>query len=177
MEIQMTTQKPDITMSLNGKLKVTFEVDKGKLDAIQGLPDKVLDMTIKDHREKRSLDANAYCFVLIGKLAEKLGIPKDEVYRNAIREISSNYITACYQDKDIEQLKATWERNGLGWQVETFPSKVKGCTNVNMYYGSSVFDSKQMSQLLDGIIEDCKAVGIETRTPQEIEDLKSLWKQ
>ena len=34
---------------------------------------------IKEYRQKRSLDSNAYCWVLLGKLQDKLHIPKEEI--------------------------------------------------------------------------------------------------
>ena len=70
-----------------------------------------------------------------------------------------------------------YKRQGLGWQVETLESKLKGCTNVVLYYGSSSYDTKQMSMLIDNIVQDCKALGIETMTPRELQALKDGWKQ
>ena len=49
------------------------------------------------------------------------------------------------------------------------------CTNVVLYYGSSTFDQKQMGVLLDLIIADCKQVGVEYLTPEELERLKGEW--
>jgi hypothetical protein len=56
-------------------------------------------------------------------------------------------------------------------------SKIDGCTNVILYYGSSVYDTKQMSLLLENLIQDCKALGIQTETPEMIAKMKSLWKE
>ena len=66
-------------------------------------------------------------------------------------------------------------RNGIGWQTERFPSKLPGCVNVILYYGSSTYDSAQMSVLIDRIVEECKLQNIPTATPDEIENMKSLW--
>ncbi len=138
--------------------------------------DKKYVIEVKQFKNKRSLDANAYCWVLIGKLAEKTGIKKSDIYRNAIREIGGNSETVCVQDKAVDKLVKGWECHGLGWQTETSKSKLDGCTNVTLYYGSSIYDTKQMSQLIDSIVQDCKAVGIETMTPQELQRLKDEWK-
>lgn len=131
---------------------------------------------VKQHREKRSLDANAYCWVLIDKLADKTGISKSEIYRNAIREISGNNEIVCVQSKAVEKLCMCWENHGLGWQTEAAESKLDGCTNVILYSGSSTYNTKQMSQLIDNIVQDCKAVGIETIPPNELQALKDGWK-
>lgn len=126
-------------------------------------------------QEKRSLDANAYCFVLIGKIAEKTGVPKDEVYREAVRNLGGNYDTVCIQNKAADALCEGWSHNGLGWIAERFPSKIDGCVNVNLYYGSSTYDTKTMSRLIDNIVQDAKALGIETMTPAELMRLQEEW--
>lgn len=55
------------------------------------------------------------------------------------------------------------------------PSKLKGCNNLILYYGSSTYNTEQMSRLIDNIVQDCKAVGIETMTPAELAALKDAW--
>lgn len=130
---------------------------------------------IEPKRKKRSLDANAYFFVLSDKLSEKLNIPKEEIYRNCIKDIGGVSETVCVRNEAVQKLCEGWKHNGLGWQTDTFPSKIKGCTNVILYYGSSTYDTEQMSRLINNIVEDCKAQGIETRTPDEIANMLSLW--
>lgn len=130
---------------------------------------------IERRRKKRSLDANAYFFVLADKLAEKVNIPKTEIYRNYIKEIGGVSEIVCVKNNAVEKLCKGWERNGLGWQTDTTPSKIKGCTNVILYYGSSTYDTEQMSRLINLVVEDCKIQGIETKTPDEIANMLSLW--
>ena len=130
------------------------------------------DYTITKAKKKRSLDANAYFFVLADKIAAATGIPKTEVYRHAIKEIGGNSDTVCVMEKAADALCDGWERNGLGWQTERLPSKIKGCVNVVLYYGSSTYDQQTMKRLIDNVIQDAKALGIETMTPQELERLK-----
>lgn len=161
-----------------GKMLFTFAINEmqAAIKCYEELKDiEKLSFKIGKYKEKRSLDANAYCFVLIGKLAEKLNIPKEEVYRRAIKQIGGNYDVVCVVDKAVDKLCESWKRNGLGWQTDTMPSKIAGCTNVILYYGSSTYDTEQMSRLIDNIVQDCKAVGIDTRTPEEIANLLSLW--
>lgn len=134
-----------------------------------------LSIKIGKYREKRSNDANAYCWVLIGKLAEKLNIPKDEIYRDAIKQIGGNYEVVCTLDTAVDKLCSSWRRNGLGWQTDTMPSKIKGCTNVLLYYGSSTYDTAQMGRLITIIADACCEQNIDTRTPDEIANLLSLW--
>lgn len=134
-----------------------------------------ISVKIGAYRPKRSKDANAYCWVLIGKLSEKLNIPPAEIYRRAIKDVGGNYEVVCTVDAAVPKLCESWRRNGIGWQTDTMPSKLPGCTNVMLYYGSSTYDTASMSRLINIIVDECKAQGIETRTPEEIDKLLSLW--
>ena len=166
--IDFRTNKPKLVLVINEKFDFQQLVDElGQVEK--------LSIEIKKYRQKRSLDANAYFFVLADKLAEKLNTTKEEVYRNAIKQIGGVSETVCVKDQAVERLCEGWRKNGIGWQTDTFPSKIPGCTNVILYYGSSTYDTKQMSLLLQNIIEDCKAQGIPTETPNEIARLLSLW--
>ena len=161
-----------------GKPTISFEVDERNdfellVDEMKGL--EKLSIDIKPFRQRRSLDANAYCWVLIDKIAESFGESKESVYRQYITNIGGNSEVVCVKNNAVERLCRGWQRNGLGWQTETFESKIEGCTNVTLYYGSSVYDSAQMSRLLDLIVQDCKQLGIPTETPNEIARLKSMW--
>lgn len=138
-------------------------------------PDKTYDMEVKQHRERRSLDANAYAWVLIDKLAKATGQAKTRVYREAIREIGGNTETVCIKEEAAAKLCAGWTRNGLGWLTDILPSKLPGCVNVVLYYGSSTFDTAQMARFIDGIIQDCKAVGVETLPPDKLEAMLEGW--
>ena len=130
---------------------------------------------IERKKKKRSTDANAYFFTLADKLAERLNIPKTEIYRNYIKEIGGVSETVCVKNEAVKKLCEGWKHNGLGWQTDTVPSKINGCTNVILYYGSSTYNTEQMSRLIDMIVADCKVQGIETRTPDEIANMLSLW--
>ena len=165
---------------VTGIPKVTLAVNE-KNDFLQGYDDlkgiEKLSIEIKPFRARRSLDANAYTWVLIDKIAENQEVSKEEVYREAIKNIGGNSEIVCVKNEAVDRLCEGWKRNGIGWQTDTFPSKIDGCTNVILYYGSSVYDTKQMSLLLENLIQDCKALGIQTETPEMIAKMKSLWEQ
>lgn len=130
---------------------------------------------IKEWRQKRSLDANAYCWLLLNKLADKLNIPVRDLYRHYIPDVPNNSQVVCVPSAAVDRLRTGWEHNGLGWCSDVMLSKLPGCTNVILYYGSSTFDSKQMSMLIEMIVADCKSVGIETMTPAELSRLGDEW--
>ena len=75
------------------------------------------------------------------------------------------------QDAALDRLCSSWSAHGLGWQTEVMPSKIEGCTNVVLYFGSSTYNSRQMSALIDQLIQDAKALGIETLPPDELSRL------
>lgn len=138
-------------------------------ESLQGLDgSQMLDIKVTTHHAKRSLDANAYAWVLIGRISETTGIKKDEVYRDAIKQIGGNYETVSVSQRAADILCRIWEKNGLGWVTERFKSQIEGHVNLNLYYGSSVYDTKQMGRLIDSLVEDARALGIETRTDREI---------
>lgn len=131
--------------------------------------------TISKSKEKRSLDANAYAWVIIGKIAAAVNEPKTEVYRRAIKEIGDNYITVCVKKTEAPRFKNDWERQGLGWIAEEFPSKIQSCVNFLAYSGSSSYERSQMSRLIDILIQDAKALDIETMPPDRLESLLGEW--
>lgn len=167
VSIDFKTQKPKITFIMNEKSALS------ELDEIKDL-DK-LSIEAKKYRQKRSLDANSYSWLLIGKLAEKLNLKPIEVYRKAIYEVGVRDIVPI-KNEAVERYKEVWQDNGIGWICETMPSKLDGYTNVIAWYGSSVYDNKEMSRLVDNIVEECKLQNIETMTPAELESLKEAWR-
>lgn len=166
--IDFATNKPQLILEIN-------EVNDFKL-LVNELKDREkLSIEVKPFRQKRSLDANAYAWVLMDRLAEKLNMSKEAIYREYIKHIGGNSETACVRNATVKRLCELWMKHGIGWQTDTFPSKIEGCTNVILYYGSSTYDSAQMARLIDLIVQDCKAQGIPTETPDEIERMKALW--
>ena len=139
-------------------------------------PNKAYDLELKEHREKRSLDANGKLWKLLEQLSSHLGISKEEAYRNSIKGISGNSEILCCREEAADDFCRIWESRGVGWITERLDSKIDGCINLVLYYGSSTYDTKQFSRLLDNVIQDCKAVGIETLSPEELARLKEEWK-
>lgn len=164
--IDFQTQKPKITFLINNNITSLEEIENENL----------LDIEAKKHRNKRSIDANAYCWVLIGKLSEKMNIPSIDIYRMAIREIGAYEVLPIRIDA-LEKFIQAWQKNGAGWICEDLgKSKLEGYTNVKAYYGSSSYDTKEMSKLIDILVEDCKLQGIPTDTPEQIAMYKEMWK-
>lgn len=131
---------------------------------------------LKEFRKKRSLDANAYFWLLCGNLSAKLGISKEIIYRQYIKDVGDNYTIVPIRNDAVDKWIKNWQEKGLGWVCEIIgESKLEGYTNIITYYGSSTYDSAQMSRLISIVVEDCKAQGIETMTPQELSLLLEGW--
>lgn len=130
------------------------------------------ELEIRRPKQKRSRDANAYAWVLIDKLAHKLNMSKTEVYQNVIRDIGGVSDIVCVQEKAVKTFRRIWEAQGIGYQTIEMPSKLAGCVNVIVYYGSSAYDTEQMARLIDELVRECKDQGIETMTPDELSRLE-----
>lgn len=166
ISIDFETRKPKLTFLINNQISSLEEIENVEL----------LDIEAKKHRNKRSLDANAYCWVLLGKLAEKMNIKAEEIYKMEIKDIGV-YEVLPIKNAAVEKFIEAWQKNGIGWPYEVIGnSKIDGYTNVKAYYGSSTYDSKQMCRLIDSIVEDCKLQGIPTDTPEQIARYKEAWK-
>lgn len=166
----------DLLVGRGKKQILMIELDGDFRADFDNLSGADVEITIKKWFKKRSLDANAYCWVLIDRLARVLNLPKETVYRDAIRQIGGVSEVVCVVSAGAEKLKRSWQKHGIGWQVEEMPSKLPGCTNLCLYYGSSVYDTRQMSQLVDHIVRECEEQGIPTISDEELERLKSNWR-
>jgi uncharacterized protein YifN (PemK superfamily) len=136
---------------------------------------------IKRHSEKRSLNANSYCWVLCQAIAERLSrdgqyISKEEVYQTCIKN-SQQMQHLLIQSKAAPAFRRSWERNGIGFQVvEIGPSKDHaGYEWIGLYAGSSTYSVAEMSRLLDCLVDEAHQVGAETEPPDYVQALLDDW--
>lgn len=144
--------------------------------------EKPVTVKITRFREKRSLDANAYYFVLVRQIAQAKGISEAEYHNRSLAEVGVPFLDAdgskimVYMKDSDRWLKALpgenhycpttrWEsyKNGEVWR---------------WYYlllPSRLMDSKQMATLIDYVVQDAQSLGIQTETPEQIERMKQLW--
>lgn len=126
-------------------------------------PDKVFEVT--EHHEKRSLSANAYAWKLISMIADTLRKSKEEVYLQMLKDYGQSEFVSVLADIDVKGYFKYYEEYGTG-HVQGREFK-----HYKVYKGSSEYDSKEMAILIDGIVQEAKALDIETRTPAEIEQM------
>lgn len=142
--------------------------DPKKLKELLG---KELRVKLTKWSEKRSLDANAYLWVLVTELAKVLKTSKEEMYEVLLQRYpvfdDPAIVMTVKADVDMDKIGGHW-----------FFYKEKGAFKSYIRIkGSSEYDTKEMAHFLDMVIEDAKAEGIETLTPQQLLELKSKWKQ
>lgn len=166
----------DCSRSLNGKPRITFEVDA--VDELRGL-DGELTIEVKKRCEKRSLNANAYFHVLVNKMADAAKISKTRMKNELLgkygqREVLEDGPTIISVLSRIDML----ERSDIHCVAVGY-GKVndKDFTHWAIIKPSHEYNTKEMAELIDGTIEDAKAMGIPTATPDEIERMKMLWSQ
>ena len=177
--MKLTTNNLLIQPALSGGAIVHFETTdlKYQRELMHKYDGKTVTVDIKVKRKGRSLDANAYCWVLCDKIAATKGllVKKTDVYKQAIRDYGVTTILPVETAK-IEAILRTWDNLGLGNDHDIIgPSKIKGYTNVRLYVGSSQYNTEEMSVLLDGIIADAQELGIQTETPDQIAEMKAMW--
>ena len=166
----------------SGETEVSFVVDKLNYGektriraALEGAGD-TLTIAVSKYRKRRSLSANAYFWELIGRLSEKLNISKEETYWEYIKHMGI-YRSAEVDNKAVDTIIKMWKSHGLGWIAEkTDDGEREGFSLINLYYGSSSYNTKQMSRLIDSVVNDCKEQGIETLPPEQLECMKREWK-
>ena len=130
---------------------------------------------LKRKKQARSLDANAYSWVLIHKVAEKVRDAPVDVYRRYVRDVGQKTVISCVREEDTDIEIRTFLDNHIGRSVDVGDSKLPGCVTLHKHYGSSDYDSSQMAAFIDLIAQDCKDLGIETRPAEEIESLLQSW--
>lgn len=167
--IEFTSNKPELSMTLDGAVKVTLTAPKVKLSALNGLADKKYDVVIKEKSAHRSLDANAYAWLLITAIADVLNADKEEIYLAELKKYGQSEVVSVKSQINVGGFFKYFEECGRG--------KVNGTefTHYKVYKGSSEFDTREMSVFIKGVVADAQELGIDTRTPDEIANMTSLW--
>ena len=168
LNIDFLTGKALLTLSVNEKQATIQCFDELKSK------DK-LTFKIGRYTESRTKDANRYFWQLCEKLAEKLNTTKIDIYHNSIKEVGVFYDDEIEPER-VQHRCTAWEMIGTGWLTERVDFSADGNKEViRFYYGSSSYNKRQMSRLIENVVQDCKEQGIETRTPEQLASLIDLW--
>lgn len=159
-----------------GEWRITFSTREDPRKLYDDLKDGLVKIDLKKASKHRSLSANNYAWVLIDQIAEVTGKKASEVYREAIKEIGGVSDYYGMKEEAYERFCDMWCKGHLGRQVEIIPGSTRpGWINVRAWLGSSDFDSRQMSILIDNLIMDAEDQGIPTISEQMVERMVYRW--
>ena len=128
---------------------------------------------ISEVRKKRSLDSNSFAWKLCTEIANVVGNTKEDVYRDAINHVGVYETLQFADDEAMERFKAKWRTNGEGWLTKTLDRNKR---ILMAYYGSSSYNTKEMSVLIDFLVTQAGDLGIQVLTQEQIELMKTEWK-
>ena len=152
----------DLLKLSDGEWLLSFIVRDDPRKLIDKVKDKVLNIDVNLFSKKRSLDANSFCWAMCSDIGKAIRppIPKEEVYRKAIRDVGKFFPVPVRNDL-IEEWKLSWSRNGVGWFAEvTDRSKTPGYTLMLSYCGTSVYTSSEMSVVLEYLKDEMEQLGL-----------------
>jgi len=144
------------------------DIDKVKDIVSDG---KELSVEIKQYRYKRSLDSNAYMWLLLNKMAAILHTTKDELYIEVLSRYGV-FTHVIVKENVVERVKAEWKS-----VRELGPVTIGGRVGAQLqcFFGSSTYDTKEMCTLIEGVVSEAKELGIETLPPYKLMIMKSEW--
>lgn len=132
------------------------------------------DYEIKKTVKKRSLNANAYAWALMGQIAQKVGVPVAEVYRHCMKDVAGHTTVLTINRNALHAFTKAFRQNHIGRSVDIIGER-DGAVDVLITYGSSDYDGRQMSQLIDSIVQECQALGIETLEDVKLRQIIEDW--
>lgn len=178
--MQTTGQITDINIDYKTqKSKISLLLDTKELNIIEQLKNEnKLNIELKKWYKKRSLDANSYCWVLCDMIAKEITkdgtiITKEDIYKDAINNIGV-FEPFIARESTFENFKRIWEKQGLGFLVREVARK-DSRVKVYCYYGSSTYNSKEMSLLIELLVQEAKTLNLETKSQKEINSLLEAW--
>ena len=176
MDIKFDAAKLEQDQGLWLKIKVSPDSYYNARQLVYNGIDKVYVAEIKPYRNKRSAMANGYCWKLCDMIADALRSTKEDVYRLAIKEVGV-FDTVAISPHAADHYIKVWEDHGTGWVAEDIGTAPTGHKMIACYYGSSTYNTKEMSKLIDYLIEEAQGLGITTATPEEVARMKDLWRE
>lgn len=181
--MNFTGQIRDMYVSLDGQTTIAFTIDETPGD-LEKLKDKKLSIKVSEYKKKRSLDANAYFHAMADKLRMKVDVIPWSMARMK-NHLISDYGQVMYLDDGLPLIYKTnappeyvreLEEPHLNL-VKTDIERGREVYFYRMYRGSHTYNTAEMSRLIDGTIEECKAQGIETMTPIQIARMMEAWER
>lgn len=158
----------------NGKINITFQLNEEPTEEINKLGQcEKLSIVAKKFRKKRSLDANALLWLCLGQIASEINSDKWSVYLQMLKRYGK-YTYICVKPSVVEAVKSQWRESEEIGEVD-----INGQKAIQMlcYFGSSTYNTKEFSVLLDGVISEMKEMGLQTPTSAEMERALEQWEK
>lgn len=170
--VELLHQKTRITLDIDNRWRQNALTLFGKIKK-----DKDFEISIKQKRNKRSHDANSYAWVLIGKIAQAINTSAIAVYRNIISDMYAYQVIQVQSDL-VERWQDLWESRGYGWITMDWGVNRMNPEyhDIQCFYGSSEYNSKEMADFIDKIIAECKELDIEYLPEYELKRMLEEWK-
>ena len=157
---------------ITDELDITFSTNQNILPEYGKLKDaKKINVRAVQYRKKRSLNANNYLWVLLGKMADVLRTDKWDIYLKMLKRYGK-YTYIVVKPNVVDAVKKQWrEVEELG------PISLNDQEGVQLlcYFGSSTYDTQEMAALVDGVVSECQDLEIETLPPDQITQMKEQW--
>lgn len=136
-------------------------------------------VSITKKNKRRSLNANAYAWVLCEKIARELSknayISKNDVYKRVIQD-AGTFTYLPIKNDAVDRFIEIWHGHGLGWHAEDAgPAKTEGYTIIRAYHGSSVYTVDEMRRLIDALIDECNQLNIPIESNDYVNSLIQEW--
>lgn len=156
----------------SGRYSVTIELSEGDVAAVDALRGLDLAIEMKQYRNPRSAAANAMLWACLGKIAATLGGDKWDYYLDALRKYGQCTMMAIRSEaaerfaatyRECEEVGRKTDADGVEW------------VHLLCYFGSSTYNTKEFSTLLEGVLDDMKAAGIETPPSAEMRRALEAW--
>lgn len=130
---------------------------------------------IKEHKEKRSKDSNALLWHCLGQMAKAISPPIDkwDMYLMELKKYGK-FSYVLMDEKAVESFKKLWRETEVVGEVDVNGRKA---VQLLCYYGSSTYNTKEMSVLLDGVIDDMKQMELEPPTPRAMRESLEEWER
>lgn len=125
---------------------------------------------LEKERKKRSLDSNAYAWELIGKIADVVGSDKDSIYLEMLKRYGQGGVVKI-PNADVDRFCRTYKYHQ---PHESLPPEERA-QYFRFWVGSSQYNQQEMNVFINGIVDECKTLDIETMTPAELERLGAAW--
>ena len=175
--MKFTTKGVNLIKTIGYQLVIPVS---GNNDLSKISPDIEYEITIQKRKNKRSLNASAYCWVLCQKIAKELSkngyTSKEDVYKKAIRDCGI-FITAGFTEQDKDDAITSWSKQGIGWFADDIgaSAKVQGVYVVHLYKGSSVYNVEEMQRLIECLVDECHQLDIPLEPSEYIKSLIDGW--